>query len=397
MNLLFITTHNFATNPRIVKEIRLAIQQNFRVEVICFEFNNWSYSNNQIIKEEFIGKGVQLHILSADRKQFFSWTLNTIAEKTARIICRFFKPSASILAAATSKRNRQILQAIKKVSLKPDLVVGHNPGTIYATLKAAERFKCRSGFDVEDYHAGEGNNSNNKSVVKRLTQKCFPLFDYISYAAPLIQEAVEKDMDTALQNNFIVLNYFPADEFVAPVPDIGNSKITMVWFSQNINAGRGLELILPLLTFADLELHLFGNLNQDFYKSALKKYNNIFIHEPLPQEDLHKQLALYDIGLALEPAKDINNNLAISNKILAYLQSGLFVVSTNTSAQEQLLNSLVKHGFCFDKDNVNAAEIRERILQNKYTILQEKKIRYNSFKSACWEIESKKLLNVWNA
>ncbi|MBS1756688.1 MAG: hypothetical protein JSU03_05375, partial [Bacteroidetes bacterium] len=47
MRILFISTHNLATNPRLVKEIELALANGFSVEVVCFIFRNWSYAINE--------------------------------------------------------------------------------------------------------------------------------------------------------------------------------------------------------------------------------------------------------------------------------------------------------------------------------------------------------------
>ena len=49
--ILFISTLNLATNPRLFKEIELALNADFEVDVVCFEFDNWSYEFNQQLKE----------------------------------------------------------------------------------------------------------------------------------------------------------------------------------------------------------------------------------------------------------------------------------------------------------------------------------------------------------
>ena len=104
-----------------------------------------------------------------------------------------------------------------------------------------------------------------------------------------------------------------------------------VWFSQQIDKGRGLELILPVLDqFRDqIELHLIGNPKKQFEEEFLEERKFIFLHNTMPQSELHIILSEYDVGLALEPGKDLNNKLAISNKIFAYAQAGLHVLATD--------------------------------------------------------------------
>ena len=109
--------------------------------------------------------------------------------------------------------------------------------------------------------------------------------------------------------------------------------LRLVWFSQNISAGRGLEYILPPLKkfVGTIELHLFGNLDGAFYEAHLKPMKNVFIHEPLPQKKLHNNLSNYDVGLALEIATDRNRDICLTNKLLAYFQAGLFVFASDTA------------------------------------------------------------------
>ena len=98
-----------------------------------------------------------------------------------------------------------------------------------------------------------------------------------------------------------------------PIPDsIISGPLRMVWFSQNINAGRGLEHILPFIKAAGekIELHLIGNLDAAFESLYLKDSRNIFIHPPKSQQDLHQSFVNYDIGLALDVAVDRNRELA---------------------------------------------------------------------------------------
>ena len=98
----------------------------------------------------------------------------------------------------------------------------------------------------------------------------------------------------------------------------------------------------------------------------------------------------------MEPAKDENNELAISNKILAYLQAGLFVVATNTKAQESFLGELPNHGICFDYKINDSAIVLNKVISEIETIRFKKNIRFNDFKIHNWEYESLNLINEWN-
>ena len=308
--ILFLTTLNLATNPRLYKEINLALQAGYQVEVICFKFNNWSRQINEGLKLQ-LGH-IKIIMIPAGRDNFFTWLLSVTTETMWRFFGKLFLLPTPALSQAISRRSNLLIQALNKVS-KPDLVIGHNPGAMWPTVKAAQKFNCRVGFDVEDYHSGEGKNRHLKTLVYRLMGELLPKMDYVSFAAPMILQEVKADLDIDSNNWFTVLNYFPASEFSEPGSN-NDGPVKLVWFSQNISYGRGLQLIVPfvLLQRGAVELHLIGNVKVDFYENYLKDIPHIFIHAPMQQVELHKALAQFDIGLALDTPTDKNRDLTLS-------------------------------------------------------------------------------------
>jgi len=392
LKILFLTTHNLATNPRLYKEIVLAIQAGHTVQVICFSFNNWSATINEQLKDNLAD--VNIIQLPAGKAPFFGWAWSVLKEKTFRIAGKYLSLNEAGLSQAITRRSSLLIDALQK-ALKPDLVIGHNPGALWPAFKASKKFNCRVGFDVEDYHPGEGNDKHIKEVQKKIMVALLPQMDYVSFAAPLIQQQVEADAGKPFKNSFTLLNYFPAVEFRQP-DDITDEKIQLVWFSQNINAGRGLELILPIVkTIEKVTLHLIGNLENVFFESHLKGITNIIIHPPMKQADLHQVLSKFDIGLALDVPFDENRDFVLSNKLLAYLQAGLYVVATDTLAQQAFLNSWQGHGECFDYKINNAAIIIEKIIEKIAMIRSQKKARYKAFEKNNWEAASLTLLKAW--
>lgn len=393
--ILFLSTHNLTTNPRLVKEINLALKNKYQAEIICFEFRNWSYKINQQIKNELELAGATIQIIEAGRKPFFNWLIAGITEKIARLFSYFLPLSNSLLANAVSRRSCLLISRLQFVK-NADIVVGHNPGALWATVVAGKKFKSKTGFDVEDYHPGEGNDKHLQNLTRKLMTELLPKMDYVSFAAPLIFQQVKKDLHVAPINWFTVLNYFPASDFIEPA-NLNEGLVKMVWFSQNITADRGLELILPFMkrTAGVVELHLIGNLTVDFYKNYLKDFSNIIIHAPMKQNELHQTLEQFDIGLALEPAKDINNELAISNKMLSCLQAGLFVLATNTPAQEAYLEEYPDHGLCFDYKTNNSEAVLKKMINKINSIRAQKSKRFKKFENRNWEYASLELLNAW--
>jgi hypothetical protein len=393
-HFLFLSTHNLATNPRLVKEIRLAVENGFKVTTICFVFDNWSQSINDQLLKSF--SDVTFILIPAGRKPIGPWLVSSMMERLLRVISKYFSLGLSLRAQAVSRRNNLLLKAIRKVD-KPDCVIGHNPGALYATYFAAQQFRCRSGFDVEDYHPGESNPPQVQRLTKELMRELLPHFDYVSFAsAPIMKQFVEDDEMSKIKSKILLTNAFPKNEFEANFPFI-TGKLKMVWFSQYISFNRGLEGIIDSLKkYPDeMELHLYGHVNPDFDAAYLFNNKQVFLHGVKPQKELHKELSQFDIGLALEPGKDLNNELAVSNKMMAYLQSGLFVVATNTEGHAQMLANLPGHGILIKKDFSDVMNQFRSVIDTIEYIRNNRAFRFNDAMSYCWEKNATVLSREW--
>jgi len=393
MKILFISSLNLATNPRFVKEIKLALANGYEADVLCFEFNNWSYAFNQQIKKD-IAKA-NIYTIPAGRKPFWSWAISVFLEKIFRVLGQFIPLPLKLKAIGVSRRSLLLIKNIRKLNTNYNMVIGHVAGALYPTYFASKYFGIKAGFDIEDYHPGEDISGIEKLLTKALMQKILPKMDYLSFAAPLIRKTVEEDCKLSDVPCLVVMNYFSANEF-SDHPKNLSGTIKFVWFSQNIKNGRGLELILPSIKkYSSVELHLFGNLDAMFYNEYLQDIPNIFINDPLPQMKLHKKLGMFDVGLALEPAKDRNNELAVSNKILAYLQAGLFVLASNTPAQKEILAQYSNFGYYFDYITNDSEQLINKIIKDIQTIRNGYQKRFKIFAGNNWETESEKLLQQW--
>jgi len=144
-------------------------------------------------------------------------------------------------------------------------------------------------------------------------------------------------------------------------------------------------------------LTLIGNLYEAFAKEWIAGRAYIKVLPPMEQAALHKQLATYDIGLALEISEvDLNKQLALSNKIFAYLQAGLFVVATDTRAQEQLLQQLPGHGLISQQTEEDMRKSVIFVLDHLARIREEKEKRFENAFSLAYEREEKLLLSLWD-
>jgi glycosyltransferase involved in cell wall biosynthesis len=130
----------------------------------------------------------------------------------------------------------------------------------------------------------------------------------------------------------------------------------LVWFSQTIGPGRGLEEFLA--HWGQLppdcgRITLVGAMTEGFEARLLDQVpisarDRVKILPPVSPDALPALLAGYDVGLALEPREPRNKDLTISNKILQYLNAGLAVVATPTAGQKEVMQIAPEAGIVVD-------------------------------------------------
>lgn len=397
--ILFVSTVNLTTNPRILKEINLAVSNHYAVTFLGFKLGNWSDGMDEGLQKNM--PGVEFIYLDATRRPFIKWAASTATEKAAQALSIFGISSLKQMAFASSKRSVLLYRQLNKMrqSYSFDMVVAHTLGALYPAFCYAKKNKIPFAFDVEDYHPWESIKGNSIAEVKRreaMMEQMLPAASYVSAAAPLIAKQVKALIPVV--NPVTVYNSFAKNEFVKPAQQ-QTEKIKLVWFSQNINAGRGLELILDIWEQLkpDFELTLIGKLDQQFYDAHLKSHPDIILVPPMKQTDLHIFLSQSDIGLAIDVGgEDKNRQLVITNKILAYYQAGLYIVATDTPAQQQFINEHPAHGMVIAQHTGNALKKIAAIASSRAVIRNDAEARFNAAASFNWENQCGVLVKAWN-
>ena len=423
MNILFLTSNNLATNPRIYKELLLAAGRNHSVRLIQFKLGNWSDQKTDSLNSDLYRTNseddsgtstFEVTSINATRRPFLSWTFWAVMEWSSRRFYTLVQKSLTISALAQSRRSIQLLLKAKSLSEKPDLIIAHNLSALYPGFRLSEQFKAPFIFDIEDYHPGEEIKKDAKGEKRRrefLMRNLLPRAAALTSASPLIKKHSEILTGTH-PNHHVILNTFPKSEFVASgnldeAPP-GSGTLKFVWFSQKISFGRGIELFLEALRILhssspeiskSLNLTLIGAMDPTYQSRIIDPFKSNFpdltTHPQMPQSELHRSLANFDIGLAIEPGKDLNNTLALSNKILAYTQSGLYILATDTPAQEQFIKEDKDRGILTRSNPEKMAEALIAIWKNRDDLRKNRERRYKKALSLAWDFESRKILDQW--
>jgi hypothetical protein len=400
-HILFVTSTNLASNPRCRKEIDLALRQKYKVSYIAFSFDNWTKDAEKTIQKELAG--ARGFYIPGNRTPFFLWFFSSLVERITRRIYPFATTSLPIAAYAHSKRSFLLNRFLQNKKGRFDLIVAHNLAALFPSFLYAKRNTIAFGFDVEDFHPGEVIVSDAPSEKRRrelLLKNILPHAVYISYASPLIGEYTLKLLLHTYKNaHFFIPNCFNAEEFQEPKKLAKDQRLKLVWFSQHISYGRGLEELLEAVEpIKDLvELHLIGQEHLDFYSRFIRNRNFVFTYSPMPQADLHNFLATFDVGLAIEMSKaDVNRNIALTNKLFAYMQAGLYVLATNTPSQQLFIQQYPWGG---EITGQNSEQIRMsliKLIKHKEVIRERAVVRFNRSKELSYKNQSQRLINAWN-
>jgi glycosyltransferase involved in cell wall biosynthesis len=320
--------------------------------------------------------------------------LSKIIHKTAIIINK--KTAGRGLAKyAITRTGYFMIRAAKKY--EADIYIGHNLGALPATVKAAQANQKPCGFDAEDFHRNEvsdNTSANNVRIRTLLEEKYFPTLNYLSASSPLIASAYSSIFPQL--NTVVVLNVFPDDHHVSEPKNNSNTPLKLFWFSQTIGHGRGLEEVIKALETFDegtFELHLLGKVEPSF---KINGKASVHFHEPIPSDELIYFASQYDIGLAVEIGVPFNRDICLTNKIFTYIQAGLCVVASNTSAQVQLLSQYPGIGKIYQKSNPQAlVDTLSYYQQHRDELFNARSSSFDVAKHKLnWENESKKFLRL---
>ncbi len=388
--ILYLLSGNLSTTPRALQSAK-AFSKDHTITILGI---NRSDRWNQLDQQLIIGNQFSYESIPFSRNHFFIWLLSKLVQQISLLLSKSFSDNVLINAYASNRINYLLDQKLsKKKKGEIDLIISHS-STMFSASRLSSKLKVPLIIDVEDYHPGEAPDGSKERKRRALIMKStLPKANLITYASPLIGDYTKQLLYEKIPTSILINNTFPKTEFLSPKEIKG--KLKFVWFSQTITFNRGLEFIIAAMDkFKEhLTLTLIGNPRADFYAAHIKP-NQSFVQviEPLSQIELNKSLANYDIGLAVEISSiDLNKQLALSNKIWAYLQAGLFICATDTSAQLKFMDQFSEHGIVC-RQNVNSARDRlHYLIENKAKIRSLRIKRFEAAQEYAYDNEIKKL------
>jgi glycosyltransferase involved in cell wall biosynthesis len=361
--ICLVSPGHVASNPRLVKEANALHAAGFQVQVVAGDYMAAIRPLDKTLLSEAPWSWVQVGLGSRS-----SYIRRRLQQELARKIASTGRLSQlSIATWAHSPISDRLAEA---AAAEPaDLYIAHNLAALPAAAIAAQRHQSRLGFDAEDFHVGELENTPENrteiAVRDRIERTLLPQCHHLTAASPLIAEAYAKRYGVEMQP---ILNVFPLDEAPSSLSRTSGDRVgtepSLYWFSQTIGPGRGLESIIQAMgqLSTPVRLHLRGLLSTN-YRNELEQLaekvgvsSRLHFLSPAPPAEMVRLAAHHDIGLSLELTEPLNRAICLTNKIFVYLLAGLPVVMSETPAQERLSKDLGESGMVIGKDPVAIAD-----------------------------------------
>ncbi|MEO5910958.1 MAG: hypothetical protein ABIP95_08720 [Pelobium sp.] len=402
--IVLITSGQPSTNPRLVKEADALALEDYQVTVIYQYWDSWATEADEVLLKTKNWSSICVGGNPTYSKTIY--LLTRLTHKIFRTLCSLFGNSYHLTELATCRTTYLLYRQAKKI--KADLYIGHNLGALAPAVWAAKKNKAKCGFDAEDFHRNERINDINDPDFKTkayLENKYFPSLNYITTASPLInleyQTIFPKLFLREINNVFGRYIEKPSKHYQKENP------LKLFWFSQKIGPDRGIPDVfkaLKVLEEEDIEFHLLGKPRPricDEFNQLIKELNfkippKIFYHQPIDAISLMHYCSLFDIGLCLEPGFSRNNEIALSNKLFTYLNTGLAIICTDTPAQKAFIkeNPLIGNFYSIGNHHELASMIKDYI-HHPANLNKSKDASYQLAQQTYnWEVESKKFLSI---
>lgn len=389
--LVCILTHaHVCYNPRVLKEALLFQELGYEVKILTIRQNDDFYKQDL----ELIPPGIEVIHYADLTLPSLKTKCHKILRKLATLLVQKFGLQ---LAAAMGYGYYNLLS--KASNFEASLYVCHQEAGLLAGIYLLKKGK-KVAFDFEDWYSEDLPESARKSrPIKLLKQAEKTALQKGSYCITTSASMAQK-MAAAynVQAPKIIYNTFEQVNFAATygrVDRIDLKTASLIWFSQTVGPGRGLELLIAACNLVQepIQLHLRGTVSTT-YKNALteqlkNKHHQLFFHPMVKPSELPFRLAEHDIGLALEQNSPESRNLTITNKVMQYLQAGLAVIASDTEGQKEIAAKTQGSILLFPNNHAEIlASIIESLIKDRFKLQHLKNTSLKSFNQCLsWEYE----------
>lgn len=386
--IVIFTQSPLSKAPRVVKEANCLVRNGYNVIIysLCYD-HEVLIQDNSLIDRRIINKS-GANLMNKNYKSL----LIRIERRIHRSLVKHFGIQTK---KALGYNYKKYLKRLKEE--KADLYIGHEEMSL-ALSKELINNGFKVAFDFEDFHSEDLLPSDRKyrplKLLKDLEEFILKNAIFTLTTSDSLAQVMASKYNSAIP--VTIYNSFHRND------RLSNKKRkrsnSLVWISQVIGPGRGIELLISGIRKArhNYKLTLIGSKDEAFCQELQKNLPSnlkLEISEFIPPQKIQSFLANFDLGLAFEELQPISRFLTITNKIFHYLNSGIAVLATNTQGQEELSLKSGKAIKIVEQDPQHIATALDQIFHNE-EILEEMKNASKFFGQTkfCFENEEIKII-----
>lgn len=390
-SILIVSNGALCRNPRTLKEATTLGNAGYSVTVLTVRNHGASEAIDVELTRGASWRRELVDLLVPGVRTLGTRACTWWARKAARW-CRWQSPTALGPYRGLLRRAR---------SLPADLTIVHNEVAHCVGLKLLGEGR-RVAADFEDWHSEDllpADRAHRPLGLLRANERALlQRAVHVTTTSSALADAMHARYGG--RRPVVITNSFPIS--AAPTPRSLATPPKLLWFSQTVGRGRGLEPFIRTwnLTQHPSELIVVGETSPEYRAELLGLVSSrgpgITFLPAVPPDELPALIARHDVGLALEDGSIRNRDLTITNKILQYLNGGLAVVASDTAGHREVLAREPECGLILPlNDPAVAARQLDRLLANRAEIEpRQLAARRLAERVYCWEREAPRLLAV---
>jgi glycosyltransferase involved in cell wall biosynthesis len=362
--IVIVSGIQIINNPRVVKEATALAEAGYQVEVIGAIYDKESRERIVKILQSVRWSHIPVIDLSDRHKQTgLYYQYARLRRKISLLQKQWLNLESPNQLGYFTKRLYRIAK-----NRKADLYIVHLEQALWVGRKLLED-GCNVAIDVEDWYSEDGLPADRTLRPLGLMKECEQyLLRNAAYCtttssalSKALSEAYQCPPPTVIYNSFPLEGRLRVDEKILDRQD--TSLPSIIWFSQTVGPGRGLEQLLAAMQKVEypFELHIRGTLRKGYKETLLKGLSKaitsrIYFHPQVPQDELLSRLSEHDIGFCGELSDCRSRDLTITNKVLEYFRAGLAVIASDTAGHKEIASSVPAGVYVFQQDNLSTLQ-----------------------------------------
>ncbi|MEM6821193.1 MAG: glycosyltransferase [Verrucomicrobiota bacterium] len=392
--ILIVTSAHLCRNPRVVKEANALALAGYNVTVVTNSTHAPSLIHDApILDSAHFKLDLALNLFSSNPFHRLSGLYSRAITRLARFLVSKFKAPIAEALGPIRQLNRKIRDS------DFDLCIAHTELGLLAALSALPD-RTRLAVDFEDWYSEdllpEHRSYLPMNLIRQAESTALNQATFVLCPSMAMAKALNKEYGGTAP--IVIENTFPLQAISTPTKS--TQPTSLLWFSQTIGPGRGLESFIRLWKEipGDSTLTLLGSASPEYRNmlecEAEEARNRLLFHPLVSTEELPNTIANYDIGLALETNSIPSRDLTITNKLFQYMNAGLAVICTPTQGQQEVLQQMPEAGWILDWNDPDTPSRLKGILDDAESIHRARIAARTLVETTYhWESTQKKLLH----